>query len=176
MNVTIRQEAPADYEAVQEIVRLAFLAAPHADGTEHLLVERLRKSKHFIPALSLVAEVDGRCVGHILFSTITIRSGNIVHESLALAPVSVLPDLQRTGIGGKLIGAGHAVARQLGCDSIILVGHAEYYPRFGYRPASTWGITSSFDVPDECFMALELVPGALSSVSGVVEYPAEFGT
>jgi predicted N-acetyltransferase YhbS len=94
--------------------------------------------------------------------------------SLALAPVAVLPEYQNQGIGGKLIMEGHRLARELGYGSVIVVGHPAYYPRFGYKPASRWNITASFEVPDEAFMALELLEGGLKDVSGEIEYVKEF--
>ncbi|WP_455367207.1 GNAT family N-acetyltransferase, partial [[Eubacterium] cellulosolvens] len=112
-------------------------------------------------------------VGHILFSKIKIR-GEKDHETLALAPMAVLPKFQKQGIGGKLIREGLNKARELGFDSVIVLGHNEYYPRFGFERASKWNITCPFEVPDEAFMAIELNPGALSVKAGIVEYPKEF--
>lgn len=130
----------------------------------------LRKSKAFVPELSLVAEIDGEIVGHILFTEITI-GGDI---ALALAPVSVSPDYKGLGIGAKLINEGHEVARKLGYKAIVLLGHEGYYPRFGYIKASLYGIKAPFDVPDECFMVFELKENSLEKFDGVVEYAPEF--
>ncbi|MBP1744586.1 MAG: GCN5-related N-acetyltransferase [Firmicutes bacterium] len=168
--ITIRRETEKDFEAVHRVVKAAFEKAGHSNGDEQELVGRLRKSDSFIPELSLVAEHDGRIVGHILFTKAMI-GGSV---SLAMAPLSVLPEYQNQGIGGKLILEGHRIAKKLGYRSVILVGHADYYPRFGYSPAGRWGIKASFDVPDENFMAAELVKGGLDYVSGIVEHAAEF--
>jgi predicted N-acetyltransferase YhbS len=170
MDLLVRQEQEKDHEAVYQVVKTAFETMELADGDEQDLVNRLRKGEAFIPELSLVAECDGKIIGHILFTKMKIGA----HPSLALAPVAVLPEYQNQGVGGKLIVAGHRIARELGHDSVILVGHPAYYPRFGYKLASKWGIKAPFDVPDEAFMALELVEGGLTGVSGMIEYAPEF--
>lgn len=171
----IRKETPEDYTRVVEMTEKAFDTMPFSDGTEGKLVEKLRKAETFISELSLVAELNNQVVGHILFTPILIDNGQELFESLALAPVSVLPEYQNQGIGSKLINEGHKIARKLGFDSVIVLGHPEYYPKFGYKPASTWGIKATFDLPDNnAFMALELTHGALNKVSGKVKFPSEF--
>ncbi|MCT8977912.1 N-acetyltransferase [Clostridium sp. CX1] len=170
MNIVIRQEQEKDISTIYSVVKLAFEKVEHSDGDEQNLVNRLRNSEAFIPELSLVAELDGEIVGHILFTKIKICE-NI---SLALGPLSVVPELHGKGIGGKLIIKGHEIAKNLGFGSVIVLGHPAYYPRFGYVPASNWGIKAPFEVPDECFMAMELIEGSLKSVSGVVQYAKEF--
>lgn len=170
MEIIVRQETDKDIEIVYEVVRSAFENAEHTDGDEHNLVNRLRGSDAFIPELSLVAEHHGRIVGHILFTRMKIGD----HESLSLAPVSVIPEYQRQGVGGRLILEGHRIAAQMGFDSVILFGHPTYYPRFGYAPASKWNITAPFEAPDDAFMALELRENALQHVSGMVEHAKEF--
>lgn len=131
-----------------------------------------------MPELSLVSEVeeDGqpRIVGHIFLTKIRIKNEKKSFESLALAPVSVLPKFHGKGIGGKLITHAHDIAKDLGFESVVLLGHQDYYPRFGYRPTVDFGIELPFDVPAENCMAVELVEHGLSGVSGMVEYPPEF--
>ena len=173
--VEIRQELAGDWKRVEEVVEAAFRGEEMSDGTEQLLVARLRGSAAFVPDLSLVAEVEGQIVGHVLVTRIVVREGEQAHGSLALAPVSVEPEWQGRGIGGRLIEAAHEVARKMGFGSVVLLGHAGYYPRFGYRKAIDFGIRLPFEVPDENCMAVELTPGALDGVSGMVEYPPEFG-
>jgi len=175
MQMTIRQEQPADYPIVFELIEQAFRTMPFADGDEQFLVEALRKNKAFIPRLSLVAEVDNRVVGHILFTPLQIISSDTVYHSLTLAPVSVLPDYQNQGIGSGLIEEGHRIARILGFNSCFVVGHPNYYPRFGYRQADVWGISPPHGVPPEAFMAIELTPGALNGMTGTVHFLPEFG-
>lgn len=174
MKKTIRIEQSQDYQVVENIVRLAFESEEMSDHREHLLVQRLRQSKDFVPELSLVCEVEGEVVGHILFTKIKIVSSTTVFESLALAPVSVLPAYQNQGIGGALITEGHKQAKELGYTSVVVLGHGAYYPKFGYQRASIYGIRLPFDVPDENSMVIELVPHTLDEVSGIVEYPKEF--
>lgn len=170
MKCRIRQETSGDTSAVFEVVRSAFEHALPSDHDEHHLVERLRKSSAFVPELSLVAESDGRVAGHILFTEIRIADTT----QLALAPLSVVPSLQRMGIGGQLIREGHRIARDMGYTFSVVLGHPDYYPRFGYRPASAFGIRAPFEVPDEVYMALNL-QGTDGKLDGVAIYPPEFG-
>jgi predicted N-acetyltransferase YhbS len=175
-NITIRKETPDDYDDVIELTAKAFETMPFSEGDEDKLVARLRKASGFIPELSLVAELDGQLVGHILFTPLLIKNEQDSFTSLVLGPVSVLPEFQKQGIGGQLIRAGHQRAVELGFQSVILIGHPEYYPRFGYKPASGWGIKTQIPLPsDDVFMAIELTEGALSKVSGTVIFPPEFG-
>ena len=167
--IPVRQEQSADHEAVYLIHLRAFKQAHEAD-----LVNALRNSQAFIPALSLVALMDDKVVGHILFTRIVIIDGTASHESLALAPVAVEPAYQRLGLGNALIREGLSGARELGFKSVIVLGHEQYYPRFGFAPASQWQIKAPFEVPENAFMALELVPGSLEGVSGTVKYAKEF--
>lgn len=175
MDVKIRQEQNADYEIVENLTYLAFKNMEFADGDEHELVAKLRKSKDFIPELSLLAIVDECIVGHILFTRSKIVSSTETFDSLTLAPVSVHPDWQRKGIGSLLIREGIEIAVKLGFDNINLVGHKDYYPRFGFARASLFGISMNMVVPDSAFMVLELIPGSLSGKSGVLHYAKEFG-
>jgi len=175
MQITIREEKPDDYHQVSELISAAFSNMPFADGDEQLLVEALRKNIAFIPALSLVAETCDRLVGHILFTPFQIIQGDKVHYSLALAPVSILPEYQKQGIGSKLITEGHRIAKSLGYTSCFVLGHPDYYPRFAYLPSSNWKIDPPAGVPPEAFMAVEFIPRALSGVTGSLKYLPEFG-
>ncbi|NLP41786.1 MAG: N-acetyltransferase [Veillonellaceae bacterium] len=174
MNIRIRKETERDYRNVEDLVQKAFQEAQFSDHSEHLLVSRLRKSNAFIAELSLVAEKAGLLVGHILFSKVRIVNERKIVESLALAPVAVLPEYQNKGVGKLLIREGLRIAQELGFESVIVLGHEHYYPRFGFKPARSWGIKLPFTVPEENFMALELKEGALDDAAGVVEYPQEF--
>lgn len=166
----IRQERPGDYEAVYQVVKEAFAGAEQADGDEQDLVVRLRSSKSFVPELSLVAEEDGKIVGHILFTRATVGGA----EVLALAPLSVLPSYQNRGIGQALIREGHRVAKQLGYGYSVVLGHKAYYPKAGYVPASQYGIQAPFEVEDEYFMAVRLDETA-ENLDGVMAYDGAFG-
>lgn len=175
-DIYIRKETQEDYREVIELTARAFKNMPYADGDEDKLVERLRKAPNFINELSLVAESDGKILGHILFTPATIENEQKQFQTLVLGPVSVLPEFQKQGIGGELIKAGHKKAIDCGFDSVILIGHPEYYPRFGYKPASGWGIKTHYQLPsDDVFMAVELKENALKNVSGMVIFPPEFG-
>jgi len=170
MNILIRQERETDFDSVYAVVRSAFETMEVASGDEQDLVNRLRKSSAFIPELSLVAVCDGKIVGHIMFTKMKVG----IHPALALAPVAVLPEYQKQGIGGKLIAEGHRIARELGHSVAILVGHPNYYQRFGYQPAGNFNIQAPFDVPADAFMVLELREGGLMGVSGLIEFAPEF--
>ncbi len=174
MKVDIRKELEEDYKQVFTLIENAFKNEPFSDYTEQFLVERLRTSDAYVPELSMVVELEGEVIGHILLTKIKIVNDSQSFNSLALAPVSVKPDYQNKGVGGQLILQAHAKAIELAYKSIVLLGHQDYYPRFGYEKASNFGIKLPFDVPDENCMAIELVEGGLKGVSGMVEYPKEF--
>lgn len=166
----IRQERSEDYDEVYHIVKEAFESAEHSDGSEQDLVVALRKSKSFIPELSLVAVEDEKIVGHILFTKAFVQGV----ELLALAPLSVLPDYQNRGIGLSLIKEGHDIAHKLGYEYSVVLGHSKYYPKAGYVPASNYGIKAPFEVEDESFMALSL-NGSQNKLNGIMEYDKAFG-
>jgi len=169
MKIKIRHENPGDYVEIKKVHDLAF-----NQPNEGLLVEKLRSNPEFIAELSLIVEVEGNIIGHILFFPIWIYDENSRHQSLALAPMSVLPKYQKIGIGSRLVVRGLKIARELGYTSVIVVGHPTYYPKFGFVPASQYGIKAPFDIADEAFMVLELIPTGLTGISGVVQYPGEF--
>ena len=174
MNINIRKENENDYKLSEVVVENAFKNAEHTDHREHFLVAKLRKSDVFVPELSLVAEFDGKIVGHIMLTKLIIEDNENKYESLALAPVSILSEYQNKGIGSKLIRESLKIAKEIGFKSVIVLGHDKYYLRFGFKPASIWGIKAPFDVPDESFMVLELEVGGLDSVTGTVVYSKEF--
>lgn len=174
--ITIRQEEEKDYKEVFKLTEEAFRDIEHSDHKEHFLVEKLRKSEAFIPELSLVAENgNGILAGHILFTKLIVENGSETFESLALAPVSVKPEFQNQGVGGLLIQEGHRIARKLGYQSVILIGHENYYPKFGYKKTSNFGISFPFEIPEANGMAVELVKDGLKNRKGMVKYPREFG-
>ena len=172
--MNIRKEEKNDYEQVFKLIEKAFENEEYSDHREQFLVERLRNSENFVPDLSLVFVMNELVVGYILLTKIKIINSNSSYDSLALAPVVVLPNYQGNGIGGHLIEFAHQKARELGFESVILLGHPTYYPKFGYLKASEFDIQLPFDVPDENCMAIELIPDALKNVKGIVEYPKEF--
>lgn len=174
MEVKLRQENENDYKSVFQLIEKAFEKEEYSDHKEQFLVERLRKSEAFIPELSIVAEVEKKIVGHILFTKLEIKNESQSFQSLALAPVSVLPEFQGKGIGSKLILYGHELAKELGYKSVILLGHQDYYPRFGYELCEKYNIKMPFDVPAENCMVISLTENGLSGISGNVVYPSTF--
>ena len=160
----IRRERPADVAGVRHVNESAFDTPLEAN-----LVDRLRAEA--TPLISLVADDDGLIVGHILFSPVTLSSDDGVRV-LGLAPMAVLPDRQRRGIGSSLVHAGLDECRMKGAAAVVVLGHPKYYPRFGFRPASSFGITGEYDVPDDVFMALELMPGVLAGKGTIRYHPA----
>lgn len=174
MKIEVTNEIPENYQEVQDVVQKAFENAEHTDHSEQHLVGRLRKSEAFVPELSLVA-IDGKkIIGQSMLTKIFIKDDEVAHESLALAPVSVLPEYQSKGIGSRLIKESIEKAKELGFKSVVVLGHDQYYPRFGFKKASSYGIKAPFDVPDSAFMVLELVEGGLRGVEGIVEYSSAF--
>ncbi|MEE6032467.1 N-acetyltransferase [Avibacterium paragallinarum] len=167
--MNIRFSTPKDSVAIYQLVKQAFKNAEHSDGTEQDLVQRLWTSDSFIPELSLVAEQDKCLLGYILFTRVTIGED----QALALAPLAVLPEFQRQGIGKKLIAAGHHHAKQLGYSHIIVLGDPQYYGKFGYLPASQFNIYPPFEVPDHYFMGIKLDSFA-QALEGVVQYDSAF--
>ena len=168
--VEIRQESQKDYEEVYRVVKTAFEMVEHSDGNEQDLVVDLRNSDSFIPELSLVAVKEDKIVGYILFTKIKIEN----HEEIALAPLAVLPEYQKQGIGSMLIEQGHKIAKQLGYHYSIVLGSENYYPKFGYIPAKVYGIKAPFEVDDKNFMAVKLNDNA-DKIDGTVIYSKEFG-
>ncbi len=174
MEINIRQEKAGELQEIAYLVAKAFLGVEESDHREQFLVERLHRSNHYVPQLSLVAEAEGLLVGYVLLTELEIVTQKGSITSLAVAPLAVHPDFQRQGVGAKLLKAAHGIAASLGYGSAVLLGHKDYYPRFGYRQASDFGIDFPIDAPKECCMAIELMDNALAEAAGVVRYPDEF--
>ncbi|MFC1916048.1 GNAT family N-acetyltransferase [Chloroflexota bacterium] len=164
----IRPETAEDAAAIRHVNEEAFDSTVEAD-----IVEKLRSRQAF--TLSLVAICLENVVGHILFSPVTIESENLRFTAVGLGPMAVLPAHQKKGIGSQLVRVGIERCQQAGHEVVVVLGHTDYYPRFGFVPASTYGIKCEYDVPDETFMVLELRKGALEGKSGIVKYQSEFG-
>lgn len=124
---------------------------------------------------SLVAVQGGRIVGHILFSRLVIEAGERIIEAAALAPMAVHPECQRQGIGSALVRAGLEACRAAGIAAVVVLGHADYYPRFGFSAAAARGLRCPFPEAGDAFMALELKAGALNVSDAVVRYAPPFG-
>ena len=162
----IRAEKEDDKDAVFAVNVSAF-----ATQSEAVLVDVLRKQAKQV--VSLVAEDNGAIVGHIMFSPVVLSEYPDLNM-MGLAPMAVSPEYQRKGIGSGLVRAGLEQCRQLGFVAVVVLGHPDYYPRFGFSPSSRFGIDSDYDVPEEVFMALELEPEALMGKTGRVKYHAAF--
>lgn len=162
----IRDEEERDHAAVY-----ALNAAAFETPAEARLVEALRARAH--PVVSLVAEADGTVAGHILFSPVTVAE-HPGSRIMGLAPMAVAPEHQRQGIGSSLVRAGLERCREIGFGAVVVLGHPGYYPRFGFQPASRFGLACPYDVPDDVFMATEIRPGYLHGVSGTAAYHPAF--
>jgi putative acetyltransferase len=160
----IREERPEDLDGIRVVNRLAF-----GGELEGGLVDALRAGGYVVT--SVVAVEDGVILGHALFSTLPIDSPHGRIAGAALAPVAVRPEWQREGIGSALIEQGIELCRERGCAAIVVLGHPEYYPRFGFSADLARRLTAPYSGP--AFMALELTPGALDS-GGTVHYAPPF--
>jgi len=161
----IRDATPKDFPAIRQVARHAF-----GQDDEANLVEQLRADGDVL--VELVEASDIALQGHILYSPLRIERGDASLAAAALAPVAVLPGLQRRGIGGALIRAGNARCAALDLSAIIVLGHTDYYPQFGFSAAAAESLEAPFSGPH--FMALELRPGALKA-GGRVRYARAFG-
>lgn len=121
-----------------------------------------------------MATFDGEVVGHVLFSEVSLEPPAESFRAVGLAPLAVLPNHQRRGIGSRLIHDGLDACRNAGYDAVMVLGHSTYYPRFGFVRASDYGLDNEYGV-DEAFMVMELVQGSLVGRSGMVRYAPEFG-
>ena len=165
MPPTIRPETNSDIAAIHAVNADAF-----ETDAEARLVDALRANANLI--VSLVAESDGDIIGHIAFSPVTVDDADV--GGIGLAPVAVLPEHQRGGIGGALIRAGLAECDRLGYGFVVLLGHPEYYPRFGFTKASDFNLGNEYGA-DEAFMAYEINKGAIPASGGRIKYAPEFG-
>jgi putative acetyltransferase len=164
--IDIREERPGDLPAIRDLNVRAF-----GQDQEGRIVDALRSNGAAL--LSLVAVQGDRVLGHIMFSPATI-GGNVT--GAALGPMAVLPEYQRRGIGTRLIEEGTRKLKDIGCPFVIVVGHPNYYPRFGFTPASAHGVTCEWDLPDDVFMLLVLDEAKMRGVTGLTRYRHEFST
>ncbi len=165
--VIIRREIPEDIDSIRYVNEQAF---EQKEETE--LIDKLRNRD--VVTLSLVAVQDEQIVGHILFSPVTVESDCSSFEAISLAPMAVLPEYQCQGIGSQLVQVGLKECYQLGHEVVVVLGHPDYYPRFGFVLGRTKGIGCEFEVPDEAWMILELREGALAGRKGSVKFQPEF--
>lgn len=163
----IRKEQPSDIDNIWEVNSKVF-----ETETEANLINTLRSSGcHYI---SLVAEDKNKVIGHILFTPVELTGDKNKLKLLGLGPMAVLNEYQYKGIGSKLVKTGLEYCQSLGFDAVVVLGHPNYYPKFGFAPSIKYGIKSEYDVPDDVFMILELVPGILKNHKGIIKYHKAF--
>jgi len=164
--IEIRKETPDDFPAVGYVNEQAF-----GGDVEARLVEMLRAANKAV--VSLVAVDQGRVVGHILFSPITVAEAPENFRGVGLAPMSVLPEFQNQGIGSRLVRDGLEACKRQGYDAVVVLGHTSYYPRFGFSRAKDYRLDNEYDALD-AFMVMELKEGVLQTIRGLVRYAPEF--
>ncbi len=165
----IREEQPSDIEKICKVNEEAF-----ETKAEAILVNSLRDTG--CSFISLVAETETKVVGHILFTPVELSGNKNNLKIMGLAPMAVLSQYQNKGIGSKLVQTGLEHCKSLGYDAVVVLGHPDYYPKFGFVPSVKFGIKSEYDVPDEVFMILELTPGSLKHHEGVIKYHEAFNS
>lgn len=164
----IRRERPEEFPQIYDLVKVAFQTAKVADGNEQDFVNQLRSSGNYIPELALVAEENSQLVGHIMLTKTYIINNDNKYEMLLLAPISVALEYRNRGVGSNLIKESFKLAQEMGYTSVLLIGDPAYYHRFGFETAANYGI-QHIKIPAENVMVYELVPGALSGVSGTTD-------
>lgn len=169
MEPTIRPELPSDHQAIDLIHRQAF-----AGESEVQLVRKLRTRPDFDSRLSLIAERKGQPLGHILFSPVWLIPSTKSISICSLAPLGVLYEYQRQGVGTALVHAGLEACNVIGFSAVVVLGHPKYYSRFGFKPIREWSIDLPFEAPEDAKMALELTSDSLLGLRGKLQFPPEF--
>jgi len=167
--MNIREEQPSDIEKIWEVNSEAFETEAEAN-----LINALRSSG--CTYISLVAETENNIVGHILFTPVELSGDDNKLKIMGLAPMAVFSQYQNKGIGSKLVETGLELCKSKGYDAVVVLGHPDYYPKFGFVPSVKYNIKSEYDVPDNVFMALELVPESLKTHAGVIKYHEAFNS
>lgn len=162
----IRTARKEDYDQIYRLVQTAFSTAQVSDGTEQDFVLELRRRPGYIPGLELAAEENGRLAGHIMLTEQAVEGRQV--KALLLAPLCVALEYRNRGIGGQLIRAAFAAAREMGYTAVFLIGNPDYYGRFGFRAVTDFGLSNAADVPDRFVQACELTSGALDGTGGSV--------
>ncbi|MDH3525969.1 MAG: N-acetyltransferase [Gammaproteobacteria bacterium] len=166
--ITVRPETSEDVRAIDVVHISAF-----GGEAEARLISALRAAASYNRELSLVAELNGRIVGHVLLTRVPVRKDGEEKIVLALGPMSVVPSQSHRGIGSVLIKASVELAREKGYGAIIVVGYPEYYQRFGFLPAKDIKVTCNLPAPADALTGMEIVEGNLAG-GGHVEYPEPF--
>lgn len=167
-NIIVRQTTEADYPIVYNLIQIAFLTAEHRDGDEQDYAVGLRNSENYIPALDLVAELDGQLIGHIMFTkTYVTQPDGSRYNTLLVAPLSVLIEYRSSGVGSALMKEGLRIAATMGYETAFLIGDPNYYQRFGYKLSHLYNINHD-SLPAEYVMVKEIAPNALETISGII--------
>ena len=170
-----RNETPADFSAVEALTREAFWDVYQPGCDEHYLLHIMRGDEDVITGLNLVCEMDGEIVGHIFYvHTHVLDASGAAHPVISFGPISVRPDVQRTGIGSEMIRRTFAMAKDMGFGAVTITGNPAYYHRFGFGPAADFGIVMDDGRAIPELMAVELIPGALNGVSGRMMFHPKF--
>ena len=165
VQIEIRNELPGDYAVIAEVHTRAL------GRDEARLVELLRKRNDVI---GMVAVSGDQVVGHVMFSPMSVEHAPDGFRGIGLAPMSVVPEFQNQGVGSMLIRAGLEACRRANYDAVFVLGHINYYPRFGFTRAQNYGLANEYNA-DEAFMVMELRPSVLATISGLAKYAPEFG-
>lgn len=165
--LNIIEESPKDLNDIYEINKKAF-----GEGIEAEIVNALREADEL--TLSLVAKVDNLIIGHIAFSEVKVQSGEKTHKAIGLGPMAILPEYQRKGYGSNLVEYGLKILSERDYEIVVVLGHPDFYPKFGFVPSQNYGIQCEFECPPEAFMVKELKPDALKGVTGKVCYSSKF--
>lgn len=176
MEIILRQETAADFNAISDAIISSYKNVIYSNHREQVMVERLRKSDAFIPELSIVAQtVDNRIIGHIMLTRMAIIMQDMSFNALTLAPLSVRPDYQNQGIGKSLVTESHRIAKNLGFEFIAVLGHADYYPKFGYVTTSKYNIEIPIKISEANSMIISLNGDDFSKITGgKIKYSDQF--
>lgn len=166
----IRPENKKDHQAIYDLVQSAFKTAKVSNGDEQNFLSRLRESENYIPELALVAEEEGKLIGHVMLTRTTIETDDGAFGLLLLAPLSVVLDRRGKGLGGGLLENVCARAKDMGHRAVALVGDPAYYQRFGFKTAIAFGIENTNGIPNQYVMVRELVPEALTRMKGGITF------
>ncbi|MFH2202090.1 MAG: N-acetyltransferase [Elusimicrobiota bacterium] len=167
--IIIRSETAADEAVITDIIQSAF---GEADQLE--LLFSVRANISFDPLLSVVAEQGGKIFGHAMYFEVVIEDGAKKHRGVHIAPIAVSPDMQKQGVGERLIRHGLQHCQSMGFELVTVMGPAAYFRRFDFVPAAPHGFTSAIPIPPEDFMVRELAHGALKRMQGKIVYPSFF--
>ncbi len=169
-NIKIRPENTGDFDEIYNLVKVAFQTAKVSDGDEQDYVIKLRNSGNYIPELALVAEINGKLIGHIMLTKLYIENLERKYDTLLVAPLSVVLEYRNMKIGSLLMEKALEAARNMGYQSAFLLGDPGYYSRFGFKQALDFGIQNKNNFPPEYVLACELIPNSLKGISGEINF------